>query len=113
MAPVRLTGTVIKVLAALSRAGAEGAYGHEIARAAGVSKTTIYDILARVENARWAISEWETADPTETRRPRRRLYSLTGEGQEIACKAIEDELHALTGGPPAGGWVLRPGHQRP
>lgn len=111
MARMRLTGTVVRVLSALSRADGQGAYGNEIARAAGVSKTTIYDILARIESAKWATSEWETADPRETKRPRRRLYRLTAEGARVACKAIEEELDALTGGRPDERWVLRPGHQ--
>jgi PadR family transcriptional regulator, regulatory protein PadR len=99
MSEVRLTGSVIKVLAALITAGTDGAYGHELARDFRVSKTTIYGVLARVENAKWATSEWESIDPVEEKRPRRRLYRLTPEGQEIACKVVEAERRAFFGVP--------------
>jgi len=106
---VRLTGTVNKVLAALMRAGVDGAYGHEIARDSAVSKTTIYDVLARIENERWATSGWESVDPRAKKRPRRRIYRLTPQGQEVACKAIERELRALTGARDVAPWLPRPG----
>jgi len=78
------------------RAGVDGAYGHEIARDSAVSKTTIYDVLARI-------------DPRAKKRPRRRIYRLTPQGQEVACKAIERELRALTGARDVAPWLPRPG----
>jgi PadR family transcriptional regulator PadR len=96
MAP-RLTGTVIEVLAALMRAGNDGAYGREIAEVAGLSKTTIYDILARLEQAGWASSEWEDVDPRTEKRPRRRVYRLTTSGRETASRAVDARIAALTG----------------
>lgn len=77
MPEIRLTGTVIKVLASLLRAGVDGAYGNEIAQRAAVSKTRIYDVLARLEKAEWATSEWEDANPSREKRPRRRIDRLT------------------------------------
>lgn len=95
-------------MAALQRAGADGAYGSEIAQAAGVSKTTIYDVLARIEKAKWATSEWEDIDPSHEKRPRRRIYRLTADGTTVACRAVESNVGALLGTGPGVHWLPRP-----
>jgi PadR family transcriptional regulator PadR len=97
MGAPRLTGSVVKVLAALRRAGGEGAYGREIAADARVSSTTIYDVLLRIERAGWVSSRWEDVEPSAAGRPRRRLYQLTGAGEAVALDAVERELSALQG----------------
>jgi PadR family transcriptional regulator PadR len=106
----RLTGTVIEVFAALLRAGDDGAYGREIADAAGLSKTTIYDVLIRLEHAGWALSEWENVDPRTEKRPRRRVYRLSASGRETASRAVEARVAALTGRDTKSDPARRPGH---
>jgi DNA-binding PadR family transcriptional regulator len=110
MPPVRVTATVTKVLSALLRSGEDGAYGREVAEAAAVSRTTIYDVLARVEQAGWATSQWEDIDPSLEKRPRRRLYRLTAAGREVALQTINSELSALFGRGDTFRPEWRPGH---
>jgi PadR family transcriptional regulator, regulatory protein PadR len=112
MPEVRLTGTVTKVLAALQRAGEDGSYGREIAEDASVSRTTIYDVLARIERAGWATSAWEDIEPSEEKRPRRRVYRLTGAGEQVALQTIEADLRAIVGARAMRRWISVPHNER-
>jgi PadR family transcriptional regulator, regulatory protein PadR len=51
-------------------------YGLELSELAGLATGTIHPILARLEQAGWVRSRWETIDPKEQGRPRRRYYRL-------------------------------------
>lgn len=51
-------------------------YGLEICAAAGLPSGTIHPILARLAKVGWLQSRWETVDPGQLGRPRRRYYSL-------------------------------------
>jgi len=83
-------------------------YGLEIAREAGLSHTTIYDTLARLETTGWLHSEWEHADPRVDRRPRRRLYKLTGLGEGVAQRALENQLQSLQRARTSMRWAPEP-----
>jgi PadR family transcriptional regulator len=84
----RLTAPTLKVLGALmSPIQASGA---EIGRTTNIPSGTLYPILLRLEDAGWVESEWETADPTELERPRRRLYRITGVGAKKTTAAIRE-----------------------
>ncbi len=50
---------------------------------------TLYKALGRLEELGLLTSRWEDAAAVEGR-PRRRLYSLTGHGAEVARKAAAD-----------------------
>jgi PadR family transcriptional regulator len=54
-----------------------------------LSSGTLYPILLRFEQARLLESEWESGDPREMGRPRRRLYHLTLSGRAVAREALE------------------------
>ena len=71
-------------------------YGLQIASEAGLKSGSVYVVLARLEQAGWLASHWEEIDPAEEGRPRRRLYTLTGEGRRAANEAFEQQLAALT-----------------
>jgi PadR family transcriptional regulator, regulatory protein PadR len=71
-------------------------YGLEIGKAAGLVGGSLYPLLLRLEQAGILVSDWEEADPSEARRPRRRLYRLTSQGTEYARQALLDAQRSLT-----------------
>jgi DNA-binding PadR family transcriptional regulator len=87
---VRLSGPTLKVLKFFLEQPQEGRSGADIYREIGVGSGTLYPLLARLERAGWVSSEWETDDPSQMGRPRRRLYKLTGLGQTNAQQALSE-----------------------
>jgi DNA-binding PadR family transcriptional regulator len=76
------------VLRALLVKPAEELYGLQICSMAELPSGTIHPILARLESAGWLESRWETVDPSEQGRPRRRYYRLSPDGSERARLAL-------------------------
>ena len=89
----RRTTTKAKVFAGLLAQEGEEAWGLRLAKAAHLATGTIYPILIGFESEGWVSSRWEEVDPSSMGRPRRRLYKLTGLGQQVA-RATVDELTA-------------------
>jgi len=87
---IRLSGPTLKVLKLMLEKPREGRSGAEVSKLLGVGSGTLYPLLARLENAGWVKSEWETVDPSIVGRPRRRFYKLTGQGQTRANKALAE-----------------------
>jgi PadR family transcriptional regulator len=87
---VRLTQSTLKVLRFLLRELHQGRSGAEISNSTKVGSGTLYPTLARLEAAGWIKGEWETIDPTEVGRPRRRFYKLTGVGQKKTYAALAE-----------------------
>jgi PadR family transcriptional regulator PadR len=84
-----LTPQTVRILAALSH-GSELS-GAQIAKLAKLSSGTMYPILYRLEGCGWLASRWETDDPSELGRPRRRFYKITGVGAK-RMSAISRQL---------------------
>ena len=84
----RMTLQVRLVLQALAEEPDAQRYGLEIVDATGLLPGTIYPILARLEQAGWLDSEWETVDQHAAGRPRRRYYRLTPDGAAAAATAV-------------------------
>jgi DNA-binding PadR family transcriptional regulator len=90
-----MTTQTLRVLSALlSKPNASGA---EIARETKLATGTLYPILLRLERAGWVSSRWEEGDPKVLGRPRRRFYTVTGEGAQ-AQRAAASELQTAIGG---------------
>jgi PadR family transcriptional regulator PadR len=87
---IRLSGPTLKVLKLMLEKPREGRSGAEISRALGIGSGTLYPLLARLENADWVRSEWEQVDPSEVGRPRKRFYTLTGQGQTRARQTLAE-----------------------
>jgi DNA-binding PadR family transcriptional regulator len=85
----RMTMPVILILSAILQRPDEEWYGLELSELADLKSGTIYPALLRLEEAGWLESRWEEVDPSEVKRPRRRLYRLTGVGQTVARDAVE------------------------
>jgi PadR family transcriptional regulator PadR len=86
----RMTTQTLKVLGALMSRTQDEISGAEIARSTKLASGTLYPILLRLEEAGWVESRWETADPHELGRPRRRLYKATGFGARRARAAFRE-----------------------
>jgi PadR family transcriptional regulator PadR len=91
----RMSAQTLKVLAALMSQSKAELSGAEIARSTKIASGTLYPILIRLESAGWVESWWETADPRELGRPRRRFYQVTGIGMKKARLAMRDVLGPL------------------
>lgn len=85
---VRVTPQMLKLLNALAEASTADRYGFELSKLTGLKSGTIYPILARLEQAGWLTSGWESAEVPG--RPRRRYYRLSGEGVEAARTHLAD-----------------------
>lgn len=90
----RLTTQTLKVLAAIMSIRDE-ASGAQIAQVTRLASGTLYPILLRLEQAKWVESHWETGDPRELGRPRRRFYRITGVGAKKTRAAFR-EMATLT-----------------
>lgn len=88
----RITGPTLKVFGAFWERPTQPISGSEITRATGLASGTLYPILFRLEQAGWLESEWEDVDPSEVKRPRRRLYRMTGLGQESIRASFREVL---------------------
>jgi PadR family transcriptional regulator, regulatory protein PadR len=83
-----MTGPTLKVLGEFLRAPMKDVSGADVARSTGLASGTLYPILMRLESAKWVTSRWEEVEPSDVKRPRRRLYRLTGLGERNAQAAF-------------------------
>jgi PadR family transcriptional regulator PadR len=60
---------------------------------------TLYKALSRLEQFGLLTSRWEDAAAAQ-RRPRRRLYELTGQGARVANQALADDADQAAARPP-------------
>lgn len=65
-----------------------GLYGYELMQTTGLASGTLYPLLMRFEDKGWLSSRWESAEPTKTGRPRRRLYRITASGAAVAREEL-------------------------
>ena len=93
----RMSAQTIKVLGALMASSHDELSGAEIGRATKLASGTLYPILARLEQAGWFESRWESEQPRALGRPRRRLYRITAIGVRNARAIYRDLQPALRG----------------
>ncbi|WP_158810437.1 PadR family transcriptional regulator [Beijerinckia sp. L45] len=86
----RLSAQGIKVLSLFASAPSIRRTGFEISKAAKVGSGTLYPLLARFEAEKILTSEWETEEPVDLKRPRRRYYLITREGKKVFHAAMAD-----------------------
>ena len=99
----RLSQPTLKVLKLMLEAPQEARSGADLSKTARIGSGTMYPLLARLEKAGWIAGAWEEVEPSEAKRPRRRLYKLTGVGRVRARAAFEEfQLPAFEGRPAWG-----------
>ena len=100
MSPVRMTHPTALILSALA---AGYRYGFDIMDATGLPSGTVYPALRRLQEANLVSSTWESErEARDDRRPRRRLYELTGDGSRAlgdARSRLADTRRFLTDQP--------------
>ena len=84
----RLTHQSLKVLQVFMEKPRDAFSGADIRRKTQLISGTLYPILLRFEDAGILTSKWEEADPRELGRPRKRLYTITGDGINVASDAF-------------------------
>jgi PadR family transcriptional regulator PadR len=72
-----------------------GLAGADVMRKSALTSGTLYPLLIRFEDAGLLTSEWETQAPEDLGRPRRRIYSLTSTGVELARRELAGLLPSL------------------
>ena len=93
----RITAPTIKVLGALMANTHAELSGSDISRPTSLASGTLYPILMRLEDAGWLSSRWESENPRDLGRPRKRLYKLTETGIRSAQTAFQDVRSAIDG----------------
>jgi PadR family transcriptional regulator PadR len=94
MEKIRKTPATVSVLRVMCVANGPQ-WGLQIVRDSGRPAGSVYPILARLEAAGWARSNWET--DSDHGGPRRRYYQFTPDGREAALAMTEP----ATSGPAA------------
>jgi hypothetical protein len=84
----RLTHASLKVLRAFLDSPMVRLSGADLHKRSGVFTGTLYPMLLRFEAAGWMDGEWESIDPKELGRPRKRFYWLTPTGLARAHAAL-------------------------
>jgi PadR family transcriptional regulator PadR len=93
---VRMTPTTRAVLRVFLDRPSSSRYGFDVARESGIATGSLYPILARLEEAGWLTSAWESSEDIGAGRPRRRYYQLSADGVVATRSALADS------GTPAG-----------
>ncbi|WNI18272.1 PadR family transcriptional regulator [Actinacidiphila sp. ITFR-21] len=101
---MRKTHALIQVILALMEDPEGRHWGYELSKQAGVRSGVLYPMLRRMLEDGWVEDGWEDPAEIEDKRPPRRYYTLTGEGQ-VAVTAIlrdaqrDERFRALVGRP--------------
>jgi DNA-binding PadR family transcriptional regulator len=96
---IRVSGPTLKLLKLMLDNPKQGRSGAEISKLTKLGSGTMYPLLQRLEIAKWIEGEWENVDPSEVRRPKRRLYKLTRSGQAAATKELAQYQTSALGVP--------------
>jgi DNA-binding PadR family transcriptional regulator len=89
--PLRVTGPFLDVLEVFYQAflTSDQLHGWAIVKATKRSGPTVYGVLDRLEEMGWIVGRWEQQHP-EPGKPRRRLYSLTPQGETASRELLRD-----------------------
>ncbi|HEV2701021.1 MAG TPA: helix-turn-helix transcriptional regulator [Steroidobacteraceae bacterium] len=85
---VRMSLQTLRVLEAFLENPTLELAGADVQKRGQLASGTLYPILLRLEAAGWFVSRWETVDPSQVGRPRRRLYRLTPSGLARASEVF-------------------------
>ena len=94
----QITTQTLSVLGAFRNGESVELSGADIRRMTGLQSGSLYPILFRLEEAGWLTSRWEEGNPSELRRPRKRLYQISGAGVDAARAAarnLSEKMGAL------------------
>ena len=87
---LRLSHQALRVIGTFVEEPRKSFSGSDLADKLAIGSGTLYPILGRFEDAGWLDSTWEEVDPSEAKRPRKRLYRITAVGQNSARSALRE-----------------------
>jgi PadR family transcriptional regulator PadR len=101
---MRKTHALIQVILALMEDPEGQHWGYELSKQAGVRSGVLYPMLRRMLEDGWLEDGWEDPAEISDKRPPRRYYKLTGEGQVVVAAILSDarrdeRFRALVGRP--------------
>jgi len=99
----RLSRQAVTLLAVMLAEPAKEWWGSGLCGELKLPSGTIYPLLARLEDDGLLTSRNEVIDFAAAKRPRRRYYRLTGEGETVARAEIAELQRALNPARPAWG----------
>ncbi|MEV5495753.1 PadR family transcriptional regulator [Nonomuraea fuscirosea] len=104
----RVTQPTLDVLELLVEAHRQGVelHGWGIIKATKRTGPTIYNVLDRLEDAQWIKGHWEEQN-SDSNKPRRRFYRLTGEGVHAARTLLLERRPAALRSRLATGFTFR------
>jgi DNA-binding PadR family transcriptional regulator len=85
---VRISLQTLRVLEAFLENPLQELAGADLQKRGRLASGTLYPILLRLETAGWFVSRWESVEPSQVGRPRRRLYRLTPSGLARASEVF-------------------------
>jgi len=91
---VRMTQSTIMILGFFLERLTNETAGSDVFKATGIASGTLYPILHRLEKQGWLRSRLEEIDPNIEGRPRKRLYRLTGAGEQAANERLKGKRTA-------------------
>ncbi|MGA2926119.1 MAG: helix-turn-helix transcriptional regulator [Solirubrobacteraceae bacterium] len=101
---MRRTRALIKVVEILMEDPNGQHWGYDISRRAGVRSGVLYPILQRLLDYGWLEDGWEDRAEISEKRPPRRYYQVTAEGQTELARVLKDAYAAA----PLGRLAERP-----
>lgn len=95
--PARVTVPVLQVIdLLLAEPSRDDWFALEICRQTGLGSGTVAQILFRLQDWGWVNSHWEDATEAHRQgRPRRRFYSLTGQGAAEARQVLRQRFPGI------------------
>jgi PadR family transcriptional regulator, regulatory protein PadR len=106
---LRVTIQMLKVLTVFLDHHPEAISGADVFNRTKLFSGTLYPILSRLESAGWLRGEWESIDPSEAGRPRRKFYRLTSVGRQRALQELRALEHVTGRARPVDGKAVGAG----
>lgn len=92
-----VTANVLLISRALLDVPDHRRYGYELMAVTRLKTASMYQALRRMEDAGWLTSYWESGNPRDLGRRRRRYYELTDVGRRTAGAYLRHWLETLRG----------------
>ncbi|MFG3231698.1 PadR family transcriptional regulator [Streptomyces antibioticus] len=87
---MRKTHALIQVILALMEDPEGRHWGYELSKQSGVRSGVLYPMLRRMLEDGWLEDGWEDPSEISDKRPPRRYYKLSGEGQAAVAAILSD-----------------------
>lgn len=100
---MRKTHALAQVLLALTDDPSSRHWGYDLSKRAGVRSGVLYPILHRMLDEGWLEDGWEDTTDTLGRRPPRRYYELTPDGEAVVRELLQEMRQDVRFGALLGG----------